>query len=62
MIGVPIRELNLPDDVLIAAIHRGRDVIIPDGETRILLNDRVIILSLLSGLGDIEKLLKAKNS
>ena len=62
MIGVPIRELNLPDDVLIAAIHRGKDVIIPDGETRILLNDRVIILSLLSGLGDIEKLLKAKNS
>lgn len=62
MIGVPIRDLNLPDDVLIAAIHRGKDVIIPDGETRILLNDRVIIFSLLSGLGDIEKLLKAKNS
>lgn len=62
MIGVPIRDLNLPDDVLIAAIHRGKDVIIPDGGTRILLNDRVIIFSLLSGLGDIEKLLKAKNS
>jgi len=62
MINVPLSDLDIPDDVLIAAIHRGNEVIIPNGETKIQLNDRVIILSLLSGVGDIEKLLKPKSS
>lgn len=61
MIGVPLSQLNLPDGVLIAAIHRGEQVIIPGGDTVIEWNDRVIILSLLSELGDLEKLLKNKN-
>ena len=61
MIGVPLAELELPDGVLIAAIHRGQDVIIPSGKTKIELHDKVIILSLLSEIGDLEKLLKNKN-
>lgn len=61
MIGVPLKHLELPDGVLIAAIHRGQQVIIPDGNTVIQWNDRVIILSLLSELSDMEKLLKNKN-
>ncbi len=60
MIGVPLSQLNLPDGVLIAAIHRGQQVIIPNGDTVIEWNDRVIILSLLSEIGDMEKLLKSK--
>lgn len=60
MIGVPLSQLNLPDGVLIAAIHRGQQVIIPNGDTVIEWNDRVIILSLLSEIGDTEKLLKNK--
>lgn len=60
MIGVPLAQLNLPDGVLIAAIHRGQQVIIPNGDTVIEWNDRVIILSLLSEIGDLEKLLKNK--
>ena len=61
MIDVPLHKLDLPDGVLIAAIHRGQKVIIPDGNTVIKWNDRVIILSLLSEIGDLEKLLKNKN-
>ena len=60
MLGVPIGQLDLPDDVLIAAIHRGNKVIIPDDDTEIELNDRVILLNLLTGIGDIEKLMKPK--
>ncbi len=60
MLGVPLSQLNLPDGVLIAAIHRGQQVIIPNGDTAIEWNDRVIILSLLSAIGDLEKLLKNK--
>lgn len=58
LLGKTLSDLDLPQGVLIAAIHRGGQVIIPNGETRIKLNDRVIILSLLSDIGDIEKLLK----
>ncbi len=58
LINIPLTELDLPEGVLIAAIHRGPNVIIPNGTTRILPNDRVIILSLLSEIDDVEKLLK----
>lgn len=61
IIDVPLKKLNLSSGVLIAAIHRGQKVIIPDGDTEIKWNDRVIILSLLSEIGDLEKLLKNKN-
>ena len=62
IVGVPIKSLDAPDDVLIAAIQRGSKVIIPDDDTVIRLNDRVIILNLLTGIGDIEKLMKPKRS
>jgi len=61
MLGVPIKDLDLPDDVMIAVIHRGHDLIIPDGDTKIMLNDRVIVLNLLTGMGDIEKLMRPKH-
>ena len=62
MLDTPISELDLPSDVLIAAIHRGNKVILPDDDTVIRLNDRVILLNLLTGIGDIEKLMKPKHS
>lgn len=60
MLGVPIHDLDIPRDVLVAAIHRGKEVIIPDGHTVIQPNDRVTFFSLLSGLGELEKLMKVK--
>lgn len=61
MLGVPLSQLNLPEGVLIAAIHRGQKVIIPNGNTVIQWNDRVIILCLLNQIDDMEKLFKNKN-
>lgn len=60
MLGTPLSKLELPKDVLIAAIRRGNDIIIPDGDTIIEQNDKVTFFSLLSGLGELEKLMKAK--
>ncbi|HKM28164.1 MAG TPA: Trk system potassium transporter TrkA [Anaerovoracaceae bacterium] len=57
--NVPLADLDLPEGVLVAAIHRGTQVIIPNGETRIQENDKVILLSLLTELDDLEKLLKS---
>lgn len=38
-----IRELELPGDVLILALHRNGDIIIPNGNTRLELGDRLTI-------------------
>ena len=59
LIHKPIHHLCLPDGVIIAAIHRGTDVIIPTDDTEIEKNDRVIILFLLSAIPDLEKLLRS---
>ena len=51
-------DLDIPEGVIIAAIHRGDDVIIPSGRTKVQVGDRVIILSLLSSVPRLEGLLK----
>lgn len=58
MINVPLKDLRLPDYIIIAAIHRGTETIIPDGNTRIQPGDRVIIVCMISHIGFVEKLFK----
>lgn len=60
MLDKPLSSLHLPDGMLIGAIHRGSQVIIPNGNTKIQCGDRVIILNLLSEIANLEKLLKYK--
>lgn len=54
----PISELELHDGILIAAIHRGTEVIIPDGNTEIQEDDRVLLISMLSNRSNTETLFK----
>ncbi len=58
--NIPLSKLQLPSGVLIAGIHRQGRAVIPDGDTIIKENDRVLMLSLLSDIGELEKLLKNK--
>ena len=59
ILNKPLKNLHLPDGIIIAAIHRGtEDVIIPNVDTRILEDDKVILLSLLSDLPSTETLLR----
>lgn len=58
LIDTPLRELEFPDGVIVAAIHRGLQVIIPNGDTIIQEGDRVIIFSLLAELPELEKLMR----
>ena len=57
ILNIPLKDLHLPDSIIIAAIHRGHDVIIPNGDTSIKEDDRVIMLSLLSDISSTEKFL-----
>ena len=58
IIDEPLKNLELPDTFLVAAIHRGNKLIISTGDTIIREDDRVIIISLISDLKVTEKLLK----
>lgn len=53
-----LKDLSLPDGVLITAIHRGTKLIIPNGDTVINYNDKVLFICLLSDLVELEKILK----
>jgi trk system potassium uptake protein TrkA len=54
----PLKELNLKDDVLIAAILRDRAVIIPRGNDVITSGDSVVIVTKQTGLCDVTDILK----
>ena len=53
-----LTELDIPQGVLIAAVHRKGEIITPRGDTRIQPGDRVIILAMLSSAAELEGLLK----
>ena len=58
LLGTAIKDLDLPPYVIIAAIERGPETIIPDGNTVIKDGDRVILVCLVSEIGYIEKLMR----
>ncbi len=58
--GTPLSELKLPEGIIIAAVHRGDQAIIPNGDTIIEEGDKVIIFFLLSNLQKLEKFFQAK--
>lgn len=58
ILDTPLSQLDLHDGILIAAIHRGAEVIIPNGDTEIHENDRIILLSLLKDRVITESLIK----
>ncbi|PKM85190.1 MAG: Trk system potassium transporter TrkA [Firmicutes bacterium HGW-Firmicutes-11] len=60
LVDTPLSQLNLPKGIIIAAIHRGDQAIIPKGDTTIKEGDQVIILSLLSQVSKLEKYFQAK--
>lgn len=60
ILDTPLAQLSLPKGVIIAAIHRGDQAIIPKGDTVVREGDQVIILSLLSQVSTLEKFFQAK--
>ena len=60
MKGKALKDLELPSGMLVAAVYRSGEVIIPDGNTKLLPNDRIIVVSLLTNVPELEKLLKKR--
>ena len=56
LIGVPLKNKPLPEGVVIAAVIRGKNVILPDGGTMIEIGDKVIVFSRHDAVSEIEKI------
>lgn len=54
--GRPLYELNLPEGIIIGAVLHKKHVIIPDGNTIIHKNDRIVVFSLASDIPVLKKL------
>jgi trk system potassium uptake protein TrkA len=57
MIGRPIKELPLQQDILLACITRSGKVILPRGDDRLEAGDSVIVVTTQKGLNDINGIL-----
>lgn len=57
---IPLHQLNLKDNLLIASINRQGTIIIPGGSDYFLAGDTVIVVTTISGLQDIHDILKER--
>lgn len=62
VIGIPLVELPIKKGVLIACIYRHNEIIIPNGQSRIEVNDRVIVVTTQIGFQDIRDILTVSGS
>ncbi len=56
VVGVPLRDVRMPSGVIVGAVVRGEQVIIPRGDTIIEVGDRVIVLALAEMVRKVEKM------
>lgn len=56
--GIPLKDLNLKDNLQIACINRKGKIILPDGFDEIRLHDTVIVITKQKGLNDLKDILK----
>ncbi len=58
VVGVPIKSLNLKDDLQIICINRRGKIILPQGSDVIMPDDMVVVVTMQKGLGKLEDILK----
>ncbi len=56
--SAPLSDLEIPEGIIIAAVHRNDQIIVPKGDTQISRGDRVVLMCMLSQIPQLEALLK----
>lgn len=62
IINKKIREIKIPNSLLIGIIHRDEDIIIPDGEEKLLPGDNVYILGKTEEINNLHELFGTKKN
>ncbi len=60
LVGVPIRETRLPQGIIIGALVRDNEVVIPRGDTIIRAHDRVILFAVAGVVKKVEQLFSVR--
>ena len=60
IVNTPLKDVKFPEGAILGAVVRGKDIIIPRGDTVILPHDRLIIFALQQVIPRLEKLLTVK--
>ena len=55
---MPLKDLTLKEQVLIAFINRNGSIIIPSGQDSILVGDTVMVVTTHTGFDDLQYILK----
>ena len=58
LVGKPFRDLKLPEGIRIGAIYRDKQVIRPDGTTKIKAKDRVVLFAAADAVRHVEQLFR----
>jgi len=58
LVGKPLRDVQLPDGILIGAIVRGQEIIIPRGNTEVAAKDRVILFASAEQVPAVEQMFR----
>ena len=58
LVGTPLRDLDLPDGVRLGGIYRDDEVHVPDGDTIIKANDRVVIFATAERVKQVEQMFR----
>ncbi|MCL6708754.1 Trk system potassium transporter TrkA [Pseudomonas sp. R2.Fl] len=58
LVGVPFRELQLPDGIRIGAVYRDKTVLRPNGDLKIKAKDRVVLFATAAAVRDVEQMFR----
>jgi trk/ktr system potassium uptake protein len=58
LVGTPLKDLDLPEDIRIGAVYRDGEVLKPDGSTKIKAKDRVVIFAVSSAVRRVEQMFR----
>ena len=58
LVGRPLRDANLPSGVVLGAIQRGAEIVLPDADTVVEAGDRVVLMTLREGVEAVQKMFR----
>jgi len=58
LVNKPLSEAKLPDGVIVGAVHRGDDVMMPNADFVILPGDRIVLMALREYVRDVEQMFR----
>src|SRR3546814_17218772 len=61
LVGPPLRQAKLPDGVIVGALVRDGEVVIPHGDTVVRANDRVVIFAAAEAVKKVEKMFSVRS-